>query len=112
MPESTSLSIAAILKYGWLALIGMGAWVWKNLASQVNKNTEALNEHIIEDLKAHEDFITHGYMQDEIKPWLNRIDKKMDKLVTQTADVIKRDEYKSDITALHIKIDAVKDMVR
>ena len=107
MPESTSLSIAAILKYGWLATIGMGAWVWKNLTGQVNKNTEALNEHIIEDLKAHEEFITHGYMKEEIKPWLNHINNKLDTLVLQT-----RDEYKNDITALHHKIDAVKDMVR
>jgi hypothetical protein len=96
-------------KWGWVALVGVVVWMWQRLTGRVDDTAEALSDHIMDDLKMHDDFVTHDYMQAEIKPWLNRIDSKMDTLVTQTADVIKRDEYKADITALHNKIEAVKD---
>jgi hypothetical protein len=50
-------------------------------------------------------------MQDEIKPWLNRIDNKMDMLVTQTADIIKREEYKKDVSAIHDRLNGLQSKV-
>lgn len=83
-----------------------------------------LSKHIIEALKQNEKFITynyfHDYIEKELKPMMtgvaNRVDAsqkeikgKLDALLAQTADVIKRPEYKSDITVLHQKIDTKAD---
>jgi hypothetical protein len=107
MPENNTGIITDILKYGWLALLGMGTWIWKSLASQVDTNAKALSDHV----SSHSEFVTHTYMQDEIKPWLNRIDNKMDMLVTQTADIIKREEYKKDVSAIHDRLNGLQSKV-
>lgn len=74
-----------------------------------------LSDHILDDLKAHDqmkdEFVSHDYVKDDIKPWLNAIDKKMDKLVAQTADVIKRGEYKKDIGSLYTQVGDLKTQI-
>ena len=100
-----------LLKYGWVLLIGAIGWMWNRMVGNIDQVKADLSDHIMDDLKAHDDFITHDYMQDEIKPWLNRIDKKMDKLVDQTADVIKREEYKKDIGALYSQVGDLKTQI-
>ncbi len=112
MPDANVITISVLLKYIWLPMLGAGGYLWKSLTKQINDNSKALTAHIIKDSQKLDNFVSRSYMQDDIKPWMGRIDTKMNQLVEQTADVIKREEYKSDITALNNKIDAVKDLVR
>lgn len=118
MPENNAGSFVEVLKYGWTLLIGVVWWMWNRMVGDVDElrgelkeQKESISDHIMDDLKSHEDFVSHEYLNSEIKPWLNRIDKKMDTLVTQTADVIKREEYKKDIGALYSQLGDLKTQV-
>ena len=99
LPETSSF-IAQVLEYLWTALIGMGWYIWNNLNSKVSVLEDDLD-------KLKDDTVSYEYLDREIKPWMVDIKHQMDTLVSQTADVIKRTEYKSDIIGLHRKIDEV-----
>jgi hypothetical protein len=111
MPEKDTGLIAEALKWVWLGLLALGSYVWNCLSGDVRRNEENLilfkkdlSDHIVDDLKSHEDFVSHAYVESEIKPWMRDINGKMDLIIQQTADVIKRDEYKKDIGTLYSSI--------
>lgn len=99
------------------------SWVEEVDASHDNLKKD-FTDHLLANSKEREKFVTydyfHDYVEKELKPMMTgvaqRVDasqkeikEKLDALLAQTADVIKRPEYKSDITVLHQKIDTKAD---
>jgi len=97
-----------VSEWGWVSLVGVLTWIWNRFTNKIDHCEEAIAEHITADQEAHTKFVTFTYIKEEIKPLLGRLDEKMDTLVTQTADVIKREEYKTDITSLHNRINELE----
>jgi hypothetical protein len=98
-------------------------WVEEIDAVQDNLKKE-FTDHKLTDIQTHEKFITHDYfheyMEREIKPAMQGIATRVDAsqkeikeslktLLVQTADVIKRTEYRQDLSQLHQKIDTKQD---
>ena len=84
MPESSTISLASMLKYGWLTLVGILGYVWKNLTSQVSANSEALQVHIREDLLAHDEFVRKGdwhEFKNSMNSRFDKIEEKEDKIL-------------------------------
>ena len=101
MPEDNTINLFELLKYGWTLLIGVCWWMWNRLVGKVDQLKEDLSDHTLSDVKNHKEFITHEYVKEDIKPWMAEIDDDLKTLISQTADVIKRDEYKKDIGNLY-----------
>jgi len=142
MPEN-AVWYEAILKWGSLFVAGMFGVIWKknekrfeNLESglklksddskvnsmntSVVENRRNFQDHLLADAQEHLRFVTHEYLEKELKPLidgigkrtdkqLEKVDAKLEQIMHQTADVIKRNEYKSDINKLHDKIDLKQD---
>jgi hypothetical protein len=98
-------------------------WIQEIDATQDNLKND-LTGHILDDAREHDKFVSkvdfHAYMEREIKPMVlgiaTRVDEsqrevksRLDTLISQTADVIKRPEYKDDLGRLHQKIDTKQD---
>ena len=133
------------LKWGSLVVAGMFGVIWRknekrfeNLESglklksddsKVNSmntsivdNRRNFQDHLLADANEHIKFVTHDYLEKELKPLidgigqrtdkqLEKVDSKLEQIMHQTADVIKRTEYKADINKLHDKIDLKQDKV-
>ncbi len=94
----------------WLvgALAGLVGLVYKNQRERLKEIEEELSSYKDEQNRLIQIFVTKDYIEKDIKPILNNMEDKMKTLVTQTADVIKRTEYKMDITALHERINSLE----
>ena len=94
----------------WLvgALASLVGLVYKNQRERLKEIEEELSSYKDEQNRLIQIFVTKDYIEKDIKPILNNMDEKMKTLVTQTADVIKRTEYKMDITALHERINSLE----
>jgi len=104
-----------IAEWGWLSLLAAIGYIWKLQVGHSKDNADKLKsledklvEHTIDDANIHQEFVRHTYIESDMKPWFRKLEEKMDTLIYQTADVIKRDEYKQDITSLHEKIDGLE----
>jgi len=86
------VNVETLMEYVWTPFVALGFFLFKNISSRLTMIERDMNL-----------YVTKSYVQEEIKPNLIRLEAKMDKLVEQTADVIGRAEYKSDIGNLYAK---------
>ena len=111
MPENSTGNIAEILKWGWVALIGVLTWMWNRMVGNIDQVKEELSAHKDNDSKAHENFI-HKDDWAEFKSSLHdRFDKleaKEDKILDKVIDGVDRTEFKQEIGTLYSKIDSLE----
>ena len=111
MPEASTISLAAILKYGWLTLVGVLGYVWKNLTSQVSANSEALQVHIKEDLASHDEFVRKGdwhEFKNSMHSRFDKIEEKEDKILEKVINGVDRKEFKAEIGTIYTKLDSIE----
>lgn len=114
MPESNSGIISEALKWVWLGLLALGGYVWNALAGQVKENAvalaehkDALSDHIMDDLKSHDDFVK----RDELKELKASLTKRFDSLDQRGEEILKhlmegvpRAEFDTSKDQLHARI--------
>jgi hypothetical protein len=94
-------------------------WVEEIDAAQDNVKKD-FTDHLLENQKQLERFVTHEYLEKEIKPWiesietrigvtLDKLDLKIEKITDATNDIIHRPEYKSEIGVLYQKLEGKMD---
>ena len=142
MPENV-VWYESVLKWGSMAVAGLIGIIWiknekrfedieKGVKLKADNSkvdvmflnaTESRNtfqKHLLLESKEHEKFVTHDYLEKELKPLidgigkrtdkqLEKVDEKLEKIMSQTADVIKRDEYTADNNRIYSKIDGKQD---
>ena len=107
-------------RYVWGVILILIGYIWKSQRDQIASVAKKVDEHKENDHAQHKNFVTYDYLDRELKPWVgdigNRVDKsldklerKIDKVVDQTANVIKREEYKADLNRLYQAIDRKAD---
>ena len=111
MPEPSSVSFAAILKYGWITLVGVLGYIWKNLTSQVEANSQALQTHVRDDAALHEEFVKKDDWHEFKNSMHSRFDKiedKEDKILDKVINGVDRKEFKSEIGTIYSKLDSIE----
>lgn len=142
MPENT-VWYESVLEWGSLFVAGLIGIIWKknekrfenlesglklksdksrvdSMSSNITESMSAFQNHLLLESKDHEKFVTHDYLDRELKPWiegigkrtdrqLEKVDAKLEKIMTQTADIIKRDEYTADNNRIYSRIDTKQD---
>ncbi len=109
--ENAPGPITEFFKYGWLLLVAVVTYMWKQLSGQVDKNSEALTRHKLDDQKSHEVFVTKSDFRDT----MNSLVKRFDKLDDNDAEILKhlmegvsRAEFKGELSNLYTKVDSLE----
>ena len=111
MPENNAGSITEILKWGWVALIGVITWMWQRMVGQVDQVKEELSTHTVNDIKTHENFIQKDEwteFKSSIHDRFDKLDAKEDKILDKVINGVDRAEFKSEIGTLYSKIDSLE----
>ena len=111
MPDKDPNILAKLAEWGWLSLAALGAYVFRNLAGQVKENQEALSDHVMDNLRTHEDSVHKDNiieLKGNIFSRFDKLDAKQDKLLDKIVLGISREEFKSETSILHNKIDSLE----
>jgi hypothetical protein len=103
--------IAEALKWVWLGLLALGSYVWNSLTVQVKKNSEALSEHIMDDLKSHEELVKKAELKEIVNSLTRRFDKldeKGDDILTHLMEGVSRTEFKDEMKGVYSSIDDLR----
>jgi hypothetical protein len=95
-------------KWGWLALVGVVVWMWQRMIGHVEKNSEELQDHIMDDLKTHDDFVKKSEwdaMKNSLYARFDKLDAKSDKILDRVVLGITREEFKGENQAIYQKLD-------
>jgi hypothetical protein len=122
MPEKEVITesgmITEALKWVWLGLLGLGGYVWNNLASQVKANEAALvehkntlSDHVMDDIKSHDDFVHKDdwqEMKQNIYARFDKLDAKSDKILAQVNLGVGRVEFKAELKDVYGAIEDLR----
>jgi len=101
MPENTVYEAA---KFGWVSLIGVMVWLGKALHKKVDENAEQINEHILEDLRMHQSFVTQTdfteFKEGLYSRW-DKLDAKQDMILAKVSVGIDRKEFKEELKDIY-----------
>jgi hypothetical protein len=110
MMQETS-GLFELMKWGWVALIGVIVWMWQKLTGHVEDNSEALRQHIIDDLKKHAEFVSTSCFHEfgmAVYARFDKLDEKQDKLLDQVVLGVGREEFKGELQAIYAKLDSIE----
>ena len=94
---------------GLIAFIIRGAKGYvEDVAKRCKIDSQALKVEVNKLALKQEDFVRKEYMRDDIKPVLEKFDKKLDSI---KETMITREEHKHDIEALHNKVNKKQDKI-
>ena len=110
MMQETS-GLFELMKWGWVALIGVIVWMWQKLTGHVEDNSEALRQHIIDDLKKHSEFVSTSCFHEfgiAVYARFDKLDEKQDKLLDQIVLGVGREEFKGELQSIYAKLDSIE----
>ncbi len=118
MPENNAGSITEILKWGWVGMCGITNWVCKRLVGYVDQIKEDLSDHVLDDLKSHDDYVHKDDWQEMKANLTSRFDKldendkdiahKIDSLLERVSIGASRDELEALKDQLHGRINELE----
>ena len=111
MPDKDPNILAKLAEWGWLSLVALGGYIFRSLAGQVKDNQDALADHVIGDIKTHEDFVQKDDLTEMKANMFARFDKldiKQDRLLDKVVLGVSREEVKGELASLYNKIDSLE----
>lgn len=110
MPDNAG-NISDILKWGWVALTGLGVWIWQRTVKQIDSNSKELQDHMIEDLKSHDNFVHKDDLSElklSIYSRFDKLDAKSDKILDRVMVGVTRDEFKSELKDVYASLESIR----
>ena len=96
----------------WTALFALVGVVYKSHKDRLHEIEENLRTYQHDQSQLMTVFVTKDYIEKDVKPILHSMETEIGTLLTQTADLEKRAEYKMDLTAVHERINSLEKRKR